>query len=253
MTAIYFDLGNTRVKWKCASEAGFLDYSSLDYGLRSLPQTLSESSDIVFASVVKDDRRERFLQALIGLGKNSIYECVTTPIAAGVTCAYSDVTRLGVDRWLGVVAAWSANQVPILVVDLGTAATFDMVGRKGVHLGGYIVPGVQLGIASLLTGTNNVKVDQHSLEQASRLPGKNTTEAVCHGAISLMASAIEGSLLRLQIDYPEAKLVLTGGDADLVAKHLECQYQISGSLVFEGMQLMHLAGLSVNVMPKEQQ
>lgn len=252
MTALFFDLGNTRIKWRHQAAAGIISYEYLEQGLGELPQWQRPGLEVVFASVVKDHRRERFLQ---GVKRQSalIRECRVTSRALGVTCAYSDVSRLGVDRWLVTIAAWKRYSAPVLVVDLGTAVTLDFVGRGGHHQGGYILPGLRLGIESLLTGTNSVQVTQDQLVSATRDPGRNTAEAVYNGSVAAMTATVEGSLARLQGDFPEARLLLTGGDSALIAARLQCDYEIADQLIFEGMSLMHANALTVDVSDREKQ
>ena len=243
---LYCDLGNTRIKWRNGSEAGSIGYDNLAEDIPKLFSTGKATDGVVFASVVKDQRRLSFIRE-VRVFAPKISECVVTSSALGVQCAYADVTRLGIDRWLAVIAAWERSSEALMVVDLGTAATFDFVDKNGIHLGGYIVPGLKLGIEGLLRGTNNVIVDMDLLRSANRLPGTNTNEAVYHGALAAITSTIESAFHRHQSQYPEAKLLLTGGDAELVANHLECHYQVDGNLVFEGMQLLHEHNLAIEL------
>ena len=245
MKAIYFDLGNTRIKWQHASGAGVIEYAGLEAGIRSLQVLMQDKPEVVFASVVKDQRKDQFLAAVRAVWGAQVHQCVVTARALGVECAYADVSRLGIDRWLAVVAAWQQNLGAVLVADLGTAATFDFVDAGGRHLGGYILPGLKLGLSALLAGTNNVVVDVDLLHEATPVPGKNTNEAVYHGAMAAMIANIETSLARLKRSNPDAKLLLTGGDSALVAQHLDCHYQRQDDLVMQGMKLLYEHGLTL--------
>lgn len=247
MTCLYFDLGNTRIKWWDGDRSGILTYDELPGNVVDLCNRSRSLDEMVFSSVVKGDRRERFLNSVSQCAVRVVRECVVTANALGVVCAYSDPTRLGIDRWLAVVGAWGLLGHSALVVDLGTAVTLDFVAKDGMHLGGYILPGLQLAVRGLLSGTSNVIVDHDKLAAATRLPGRNTTDAVYHGALAAISDVIERSLSRLKLDYPEAKLILSGGDARLVARQLDCQYEIRDLLVFEGMSLLHRHGLTVAV------
>lgn len=244
MNVVFLDLGNTRIKWWSGGMVSACAYDQLDQVLNPLFANLGPAGSAVFASVVNDVRRERFLRLATQYPSVRLFECVVTEKAVGVNCGYRDVTRFGVDRWLSVVAGWSLYRKPFVVVDLGTAATLDFVGCDGNHLGGYIVPGLNLGIKALLAGTDNVKVDQHQLRCASRLPGTSTVEAVSHGAVAAIAALIEASLVGHQIANPGALLLLTGGDAPLVAQQLQCHYLYKEDLLFTGMVILHSEGLT---------
>ena len=90
----------------------------------------------------------------------------TARFAAGVTCGYEDPSRLGVDRWLAMLAARQLSNRPFIVFGLGTAGTADFVDGDGVHKGGFIVPGLRLMTEALFAGTADVHVDVRSVEQS---------------------------------------------------------------------------------------
>lgn len=250
MKRLYFDLGNTRVKWWNGLQVGMFAYSDAAEAIANLRTANPACSEIISASVVKDSRWGDFLALCAAQAEWSVYECVVTAEAGQLRCGYEDISRLGIDRWLAVVAGWTLCQSAFVVADLGTAATVDFVDDSAAHLGGYIVPGLHLGIKALLAGTNNVVVDTEQLALASRAPGTNTGQAVAHGALAAIAATIEVSLARHQARYPDARLLLTGGDSQLVARQLGCHYQQHGDLVFIGMQLLHDLGLTRNVPTK---
>ena len=76
--------------------------------------------------------------------------------AAGVTNAYPDVSQLGIDRWLALIAAWNKYHAPVCVAGCGTAVTLDVVDGDGYHLGGLIFPGLRLMQQSLITHTHGI-------------------------------------------------------------------------------------------------
>lgn len=256
MSRVFFDLGNTRVKWKLDSAApaqGAFSYEEMWPQLRQLrgPSGGADWTAVV-ASVVKDSRYDAFVGALHSVGFNAVFRCVVTPFAVGVQCAYEDVSRLGIDRWLAVVAAWNLTQSPVVVVDLGTAATVDFVDESGVHLGGFILPGLRMGVHALLKGTSDVRVDVDKLSAGRFSPGRNTEEAVCHGAVFAMKALIESALARHLKRHSQSRLFITGGDSNLVASVLECHYQKNEDLVFAGMELLADAKLVIKDPAQEQ-
>ena len=239
MSRIFFDLGNTRVKWwreQGEPARGVFDYANTDMTLKQFVSN-NNATHAIYASVVKDSRQNAFTQALQKMHLRSA-RCVVASEALGVRCAYQDVSRFGIDRWLAVLAGWHYAQGPVVVVDLGTAATFDFVDAHGQHLGGYILPGLRLGVSALLQGTNNVIVDFDKLNADDVGPGANTTDAVYHGALFAMKSLLESAFRSLVNRAPAAKLLITGGDADLIAPLLECQHQKIEDLVFVGMRML---------------
>lgn len=241
MSRVFFDLGNTRIKWwreQGVPERGAFNYDDMAPELEMISRGGNAPVEAVFASVVRDVRLQQFIEALHRQGFGRLSSCVVTPEELGVRCAYEDIGRLGIDRWLAVVAGWQKVQSAVVVVDLGTAATLDFVDASGQHLGGYILPGLRLGVTALLQGTSNVLVDFDKLKAGGTAPGRNTTDAVYHGALYAMKSVVENGFHWLRKTDSAAKLLITGGDADLVATCLECQYEKVDDLVFAGMRLL---------------
>lgn len=245
MTTLYLDFGNTRLKWRVGDgEIGVLSYECFE---QWFPGCVSEQKVqvVVFASVLSDSRQS----PVVGLMKQFVPEvkqCVVTEQAIGVRCAYQELCRLGIDRWLAVLAAWSHSRSACVVADLGTAATIDVVDDGGQHLGGYIVSGLHLSLRGLLAGTDNIRPDPAGFESANLRPGVNTAEAVYHGALHGLVALIESSYQNLLKSFPKAKLILAGGDAALVGSHLSSPHERVDDLVFEGMQLLEKAALLID-------
>ncbi|MBY6212960.1 type III pantothenate kinase [Microbulbifer agarilyticus] len=170
-----------------------------------------------------------------------------SPECAGVTCAYQEVGRLGVDRWLAVLAAYARDPSPALVVDCGSAVTLDLLGAGGQHLGGYIVPGLGLMRRALYSDTDAVKVDEVFSQGMPLAPGMNTEQAVNHGLPLMVLGAIEMAqreLLRQLAAVSGEKagaprLLFTGGDgafiASLPASPTQSAVEVLDELVMEGL------------------
>jgi len=142
---------------------------------------------------------------------------------AGVRCAYRDPARLGVDRWLALLAARQLCSELCLVIDAGTALTIDLLGRDGVHEGGYIAPGLALMAKALGSNTSGVHVESPLQDDLS--PGVNTAQAVGHGCLAAAVGMVAGVARSREVK----KLLVTGGDAYLLAEHL--QYWCDGASV----------------------
>lgn len=243
MTALYLDFGNSRFKWKLAAgRVAAREYEDFRLWLQQLAAREALES-VVVASVLSEQRLQAMVREIKTLLPVPVRRCVVTAEAMGVRCAYRELDRLGIDRWLAVIAAWERHQGPCAVVDLGTAATLDFVDSVGGHQGGYIVSGLELALNGLLAGTDNVRPNTSRFESASLLPGVSTAEAIYHGALHGMVALIESSYQNLLKSFPQAKLILAGGDAALVGSHLHSSHEIVEGLVFEGMQLLEKAEL----------
>lgn len=232
------DVGNSELKWRllvagAVSDRGKTAYREQQY-LQALP-AVDTVTRIRIASVAGDAWDKR-LQAELGAryGRTAEFALVT-PVCAGVRCAYAEPGLLGIDRWLAVVAAYQRLKQAVLVVDLGSALTIDLVDAGGVHLGGYIIPGQGLMRRALHDGTGRVRFDLHGDDQQTAA-GVSTAEAVQRGTNLALLGAV-----KLAIDLASQRLttapavMLTGGGGEWLAASLAGVVQHRPDLVFEGL------------------
>ncbi|EIK51132.1 pantothenate kinase [Stutzerimonas stutzeri TS44] len=219
------DCGNSLIKWR-ALQAG--SDTPLESGVvASLSELLdgvsSYSKHLVrgrLVSVRGEVETKRLCSSLERSLNISISCAHPSRELAGVINGYDDYACLGLDRWLAVVAAYNMKRRAALVLDLGTAVTADLVNDAGVHLGGYIAPGMPLLRHQLQTHTRRVRYDSLEAESAARefAPGRSTAEAVERGCLMMLRSFV-----KTQIDCARATLgddvilLATGGDAVLIA------------------------------------
>ena len=154
--------------------------------------------------------------------------------ACGVTNGYDDWQKLGVDRWLAMLAAYHAKPLACCVVDCGTAVTVDMLNDKGQHLGGYIVPGIDKLQHSLPA---QISADL-TKQQPVLIPGITTNQAVVNGIYTMLTNFINYHFNNFKINYPQAKLYLTGGNAQLLAASIHKPYCVCQDLVLRGLRLV---------------
>ena len=220
------DVGNTRTKWRHGDQTGVA--AGLDAPVLShAPQRVRIACGAATISAVAKQFGEAY-------GVTPEFAATATS-AAGVTCGYEQPASLGVDRWLAIIAAWHKAPGPLMVVDLGTAATLDFVDGAGRHLGGYIVPGLGLMPVALAQGTAGVRVAGDLGAELD--PGRNTAQAVRRGAMAMLLDFIEASCQRFEQAAGAATLFLTGGDAVLVAERLERDARLVPDLVLDGLPL----------------
>jgi type III pantothenate kinase len=147
---------------------------------------------------------------------------------------------VGIDR---LVNAWEARRrfgAPIVVVDMGTATTFDVVDRDGVYRGGAIAPGIRLSFESLAQKTALLP----SVEDAplDRIIGRNTVEAIRSGVILGHVEMVRGLARRMAEELGGAPFIATGGAAAVVAPHLDGLFaEILPDLTLDG--IAGIAGL----------
>lgn len=155
---------------------------------------------------------------------------------AGVTVAYDAPSRLGVDRWLAMLAAYGEGAEPVCIIDAGSAITVDLLAGDGEHLGGYIVPGLKMLRRSLLEDTGQIILSGQ--EQPDQLAwGKSTDEAVDYGTYKMAVSFLQSIVDELKDSGHCWSLYVTGGDGRKVMSAVSTDFVViyDSDLVFRGL------------------
>ena len=227
------DAGNSFVKWRVVD-----DSEVIAAGSEATEQVSKQGLDLTrieglnqarISSVANRALAERLREQVQQQFNVEMQIARVSSIVSGVSCGYTELETLGIDRWLAVVAAYQRYLGPVLVVDAGSAITIDLIGPQGVHLGGYISPGLRLMREALWQGTAKVQVDR--VESLNMLvPGTCTQDAVNRGCLLAVVATIE----KLASQYP-ASIVITGGDATVVAEALSLTSDHVPDLVLDGL------------------
>jgi len=158
------------------------------------------------------------------------------PVAAGVRIAYENPERFGVDRWLALIAAYNDCRRATLILDAGTAATFDLLLANGRHLGGVILPGVEMMRTSLLMGTHIPRVVSEPTEREWATDTAAAIAAGSLGAIAALATRLYDRLAETAGESP--RFVLTGGDAERLRPYLDRPSETDPDLVLRGLAML---------------
>lgn len=238
---LLIDIGNSRMKWAKLQQGELSGYGSCDYRVVTDWASLfehHESPEAVFvASVAAEEVFEQLSQQLVSLWGAHPVQLHSAQRCCGVSNSYTQYERLGIDRWAAILAAYDRTHAPLCVIDCGSAMTLDAVDGEGRHLGGYIVPGLQMQQKVLLHGT--ARVSEPMGKQAGGDWGRNTQECVVHGIAQELAALIERSVKQLEQQMQGAvRVVMTGGDAGLVLPLLNMAVEYEQHLVLQGMALM---------------
>jgi len=152
--------------------------------------------------------------------------------------AYSEPARLGVDRWLGLLAARDAQPGPCAVIDCGSAITVDAMDASGQHLGGLILPGLKMMRDSLYAEAEGVETAEPEQTSAGMLFATNTTTGVEVGSLYAIVAFVERVINDMQKEMgTDLVCILTGGDAEGVLPLLSVEVMHRPSLVLEGLTL----------------
>jgi type III pantothenate kinase len=217
------DLGNTRGKWRTITDGGEVidrGTGSIDAWIAGeLPSVWAGAERVRVASVLSESTNALLadrVNAALGL---RIEFATSSSSCAGVQNAYVEPARLGVDRWLALIAAFQSMRSAVLVVDAGSALTVDVADDNGRHLGGYIVPGARLMERSLLEGTDKVRFDVSASESFGL--GVSTGECVHHGILAAQCGTVLVALHAAERQLGRRPpLIVSGGWALQAADHL---------------------------------
>ena len=140
---------------------------------------------------------------------------VTAETDLGIQIRYDNPREVGADRVVNGVAAWQIYGGPAVVVDLGTAITFDVISKGGEYLGGVICAGIGMAISGLFSKTALLPMVNFTAPE--KLIGTNTMGSIQSGLYYGSLGMIDGILERLVAELgPETKLIATGGNATLI-------------------------------------
>jgi type III pantothenate kinase len=243
---VLVDVGNTRIKWatlaagELVRPGSAVHRDSLDAGVAAFAAELPARARVIAANVAGPRMAER-LEALVAARPGSSLEFVATATERfGVRCAYADPSRLGVDRWIAVLAAYHAAQGAACAIGVGTAVTFDAVDAAGAHLGGLIFPSARLMAAALDRNTSNIgrTASAPAVARGLELLGRNTDAAVGHAAWLALSAALDRAVATVERALGVRPVVyLTGGDAQALHGWLETRVELRADLVLEGLKL----------------
>jgi type III pantothenate kinase len=225
--------------WRVLSDAG---RTSDEYGVlllnlyRASDLPLADRTDIIVCSVVPP--------------MTTVFEAVcrdyfrTEPLVVGpgvktgMPILYDNPKEVGADRIVNAVAAYERYRDVCIVVDFGTATTFDCVSGRGEYLGGVIAPGLGIALDALVTRT--AKLPRVELVCPPKVVGKNTVHAIQAGIVYGYVSLVDGLVARVRDEIGStARVIATGGFATMLAPESSTIEAVDEFLTLEGLRLIH--------------
>lgn len=221
------DIGNTRIKWCIEDNKKLGAGVAIPHRQKDFMQTLTKqwlkltTPDLLVIASVNNQICNKITNLTTTLWSN------TKPILAKSTSSsysvinsYQDPNKLGVDRWLGLIALRHYYPKTSCIVDCGTAITIDFLDNQGRHLGGLISPGIQLMKLSLYKENK----DLASNNQLTTGLANTTESAITTGILYALSGFIEKTIANFSTSET---LILTGGDANLLAQHIKTKPQLN--------------------------
>jgi type III pantothenate kinase len=159
-------------------------------------------------------------------------------LKTGIAVLYENPRDVGTDRICNAVAAYDRVRGGVIVVDFGTATTFDCISPKGEYIGGVIVPGIQVSLDGLLGRA--AKLARIEIAEPPRIVGRNTTHALQSGLIHGYAALVDGLVEKIEAElaFP-CTVIATGGLIQPLLKHTKKVEAVEPFLTLNGLRILH--------------
>ena len=159
-------------------------------------------------------------------------------IKTGMPILYENPREVGADRIVNAVAAYERVKGPVIVVDFGTATTFDCISAKGEYLGGAIAPGLEIALGAL--STHAAKLPRVEVAKPPRAIGRNTVNSIQSGVIFGYVGLVDGLVERIRQEMDAKPAVLgTGGLAHLIQPESRTIEEVDEYLTLDGLRLIY--------------
>jgi len=159
-------------------------------------------------------------------------------IKTGMPIIYDNPREVGADRIVNSVAAYRRYQRELIVVDFGTATTFDYVSVKGEYLGGVIAPGLTTSSEALFSRAS--KLPKVELIRPKTVIGKNTIHSMQSGIVFGYVDMVDGIINRIKVETgSDPYIIATGGLADLIASESKTIREVDHYLTLEGLKELY--------------
>lgn len=247
------DIGNTSITLGLFDEDNFVN----EFRLASDKDLAQEEYEILLKSLLKEYRIDgcivssvvEELTQKIKSAVDNIFEIssviLTSDINTGVKICIDNPEEAGADRIANACGAYKRYCAPVIVVDFGTATTFDIVNSNGEFIGGII----SLGIMSQLKALNKFtsKLPKTDVSISKNAIGHNTNDAILSGVIRGTASMIDGMIEQCEKELGEKAIVVaTGGYSGLIANYLKRPFDyINPILTLEGLYYLYKLNLPI--------
>ena len=238
------DIGNSRIKWAVSNDSEFRSIGEAEYVSKELGSQLDamlcsvEKQAVVAVSSVASPRIVKAFSGWVEERWQSEVLVVKTGKQQGkLLNGYVNPERLGVDRWLAMIAATDEGRVgvPACVIDCGSAITIDVIGGDGQHLGGMITPGLSLMRNALVKGTRGIRLKDELPAEVSLL-ARDTEGAVIGGTLYAAVAMLDRVCGDIVVSTGcDTRFFITGGDAPTLIPLLDKEFEYDANLVLNGL------------------
>jgi len=212
-----------------------------------------EYYEMLFRELFSDVKIEGCIISSVNIELNNILKYAVDEVF-GISSVFLDVNsmnvgikinaknpdQVGADRIANVYAAIKLYETPAIVVDMGTATTFDIVGKNEDFIGGIIIPGIGTQLKSLYNNTS--LLPEIKPKEIEKVIGTDTESCILSGVIRGHAAAVDGLLTecKKELGYKNIKIIGTGGYMELISKYMKHNFDYANiNLTLEGIRLIY--------------
>ena len=201
--------------------------------------SLSDIDDVIISSVVPDATQA--LETMCAKTLNLVPLIVDNETAAGIAIKMDNPAEVGADRIVNAAAAYAEYGGPAIIVDFGTATTFDAISTKGEYLGGAISPGIEVSLDALFLRA--ARLSEIEVKTPSRAIGRSTDESLKSGIVFGYAGLVDSLVERIAAELGQErnglKVIATGGLAEVVLAACRTITVHDPLLTLKGLKLIH--------------
>ena len=242
---LLIDFGNSRCKWALLNDQAFLESKAYFYKSEDLTQRAHEIAE----QICFDSIKQIHAVNVLGNGFEQVFRAQANTRAKidikfhvsllnshGVMLAYANPLSYGADRYAALIAAHHKTSGAKIIIDCGTATTVDGIEASGKHLGGLIIPGIELMCSALANKASGISMPQQM--NSTQLFNDNTAEAVYSGSALVLSHGVRGIVQEIMSKINlQATVYVTGGQNKMIdlagIEHVDCP-----NLVLEGLRIL---------------
>lgn len=233
MVSLCFDIGNTLTKLSVFKRNEIVNFRIINTNDLTIINQVIDEFQVEAAIISSVSEVPEGLIAVLQR-RMSFFQVLTAQTILPIENCYETRDTLGKDRLAAVVGAnFMFPGTDLLVIDAGTAITYDLVTRNGQYIGGNISPGIQMRYKALNHFTSRLPLLEATQESYDF--GRNTTDAIRAGVQNGIIFEVDGTINYFKEQYPDLKVLFTGGDAKFFDNKLKNVIFVVSNLVMVGL------------------
>lgn len=218
---LFIDIGHSFIKWRVQNSTIKIN-SVNDFCVKSLPK----SNNVWLSCVAYDNIAKDIYNSF-----NNVFNIKTIKKFKNINIAYEDPSKMGVDRFLAILAANNYHfQKNLLIIDIGSAITVDVVDKNGQHQGGLIMPGLR----ALRNSFKKFAINSDLIVPLGLKT--NTKESWLAGTEGMIIASIKEQIDIFLNNYQKGEIIFTGAGANVIAKYINKKITVYNNLVLDGIE-----------------